>query len=156
MRPAPARVAAEVEALERQVWAALASGDSGADLALLDPDFLGLYPEGPADRSAHAAPLAEGPVAADWALSDLRVLSPSPSDPGLALIVYRARFTRPGDGSRHDWWISSLWRRRGPRGWTNIFSQDTPAAPDGDSGPDPGPELRGGSGPGAGGGTGTA
>jgi hypothetical protein len=128
MKPAPDAIAAEVLARERQVWVALATGDAVADLALLDEDFLGLYPDGPSGRSDHAAQLAAGPVAADWQLSDIRVLQLSSADPGLVLVAYRARFRRLRDGAPQDWWISSIWRATGPGVWRNVFSQDTPVS----------------------------
>jgi len=53
--------AAEVEAAERAVWAALMRGDKAADLALLSPDFLGVYPSGFADRAEHAMQCDDGP-----------------------------------------------------------------------------------------------
>jgi len=130
MTPAPEAIAAQVLDHERRVWAALETGDAAADLGLLDARFLGLYPDGPADRAAHAAQVSTGPSVGDWQVSDLRVMALSDSDPGLALIVYRASFLRLRDESRQDWWISSIWRAQGDGGWTNIFSQDTPATPD--------------------------
>lgn len=127
MIPAAADIAARIETMERRVWTALANGDARADLALLAPGFMGLYPDGPATREAHAAPLAAGPSVSDWSLSDIRVFALSATSPELALITYRARFDRLSDGVRQDWWISSIWRREADATWRNLFSQDTPA-----------------------------
>ncbi|MCR8723782.1 nuclear transport factor 2 family protein [Frigidibacter sp. ROC022] len=116
----------EVLAAETRVWKALVAGDAGADRELLAESFLGVYGSGFSDREGHAAQLAEGPVVADFALSEARLLRPAPD---LALLAYRARFHRPGTAGADDRYVSSLWQR-GPGGWRNLFSQDTPAVPD--------------------------
>jgi hypothetical protein len=112
---------------ETEVWEALVRGDAAADAQLLSEDFLGVYPTGFADRAAHAGQLEHGSTVADYALSEarLRVLSPD-----CVLLVYRAdwrRQTASGPGDPETMFISSLWCRAGDE-WTNIFSQDTPAA----------------------------
>ena len=117
---------------ETEVWEALVRGDAAADAQLLSEDFLGVYPTGFADRSAHASQLEHGPTVAEYALSEarLRVLSPD-----CVLLVYRAdwrRHTTSGPGGPETTFISSLWCRAGDK-WTNVFSQDTPAAPSPDA-----------------------
>jgi hypothetical protein len=117
---------------EIEVWEALVRGDAAADAQLLSEDFLGIYPTGFADRSAHAGQLEHGPTVADYTLSEarLRVLSPD-----CVLLVYRAdwrRQTESGPGDLETMFISSLWCRAGDV-WTNVFSQDTPAAGSPDS-----------------------
>jgi hypothetical protein len=112
---------------ESEVWEALVRGDAAADAQLLSEDFLGVYPTGFADRSAHASQLEHGPTVADYALSEarLRVLSPD-----CVLLVYRAdwrRHSASGPGDLETMYISSLWCRAGDA-WTNVFSQDTPAS----------------------------
>jgi hypothetical protein len=113
--------------LETQVWEALAHGDADADRALLTSDFLGVYTTGFANRSEHAAQLANGPTVATYAITDARLLRVSPTN---VLLCYRADYRRMRDGRPGDeetMFISSLWTERDGR-WLNSFSQDTPAA----------------------------
>jgi hypothetical protein len=112
-------------AAEEAVWHALRDGDAAADAALLDDAFLGVYPSGFATRSDHAGQLAQGPTIAAFRLEDARVLKLGPD---VALLAYRAVFSRPGDPACETMYVSSLWRRDGD-GWRNLFSQDTPAGP---------------------------
>jgi hypothetical protein len=112
---------------EIEVWEALVRGDAVADAHLLSADFLGVYPTGFADRSAHAAQLEGGPTVAEYVLSEarIRVLSPD-----AVLLAYRADWRRAspsGVGEPETMFVSSLWCRAGDR-WENVFSQDTPAA----------------------------
>lgn len=107
---------------EHRVWAALQQGDAAADLALLAPGFLGLYPSGYAGRADHAAQLASGPSVAHYAIAEARVLQ---LRDGLALLTYLASYARPGAERRECMWVSSLWERQAG-GWINLFSQDTP------------------------------
>lgn len=113
----------ELVAAEIAVWQALVEGDAEADGAALHPAFLGVYPDGFADRAAHVAQLAEGPTVTEFALEQRRAL---PLATGHALLSYRATFRRPGGDGPEVMWVSSIWQRRGP-GWINVFSQDTPA-----------------------------
>jgi hypothetical protein len=110
--------------LELEVWEALVRGDAVADADLLSADFLGVYPTGFADRSAHAAQLEGGPTVAEYVVSDarIRVLS---SD--AVLLAYRADWRRASSTEPETMFVSSLWCRAGDR-WENVFSQDTPAA----------------------------
>lgn len=112
----------ELLAQEHRVWAALQHGDAAADLALLAPGFLGLYPSGYADRSDHAAQLAAGPSVAQYSVEDARVL---PLRDGLAMLTYLVTYARPGPERRERMWVSSLWERQAGS-WVNLFSQDTP------------------------------
>jgi hypothetical protein len=109
--------------LETAVWEALVRGDAVADARLLSADFLGVYPTGFADRSAHAAQLEEGPTVAEYTLSEarIRVLSPD-----AVLLAYRADWRRASSTEPEAMYVSSLWCRAGD-GWENLFSQDTPA-----------------------------
>jgi hypothetical protein len=113
-------------ALETRVWQALADGDAEADLRLLDPAFIGVYPTGFATREDHAAQLADGPAVGSFSISDARL---STLAPGAVLLSYRASLSRPGgkgSPASQTLYVSSVWRQRG-ESWVNIFSQDTPA-----------------------------
>lgn len=114
--------------LEVRVWDALVSGDAAADSALLEEGFVGLYTTGFADKAQHVGQLVSGPTVADYALSSARLVV---LGPGVALLAYRADFIRTGRTKREAMYVASVWRR-GPEGWRNIFSQDTP-----DGGPAP-------------------
>jgi hypothetical protein len=116
-------------ALERRVWQALADGDSLADANLLDARFLGVYASGFASRADHAAQLANGPVVADFAIHEPRLLTLATD---VVMLSYRATFSRPGGAGAarvHTVFISSIWTQQGAT-WLNVFSQDTPAAGD--------------------------
>lgn len=108
---------------ERRVWDALMKGDAAADTALLHAAFMGVYPDGVADRSAHAGQLAQGPSIAAYSLSEVIV---KPLGDEHALICYRATFRRTTRDSFEQMFVSSIWQRQDD-GWINIFSQDTPA-----------------------------
>ena len=114
---------ATIEELERQVWQALVDGDRAADISLLAPDFLGVYPSGFAGRDDHAGQLDAGPSVAAFDLSQITIRHLSED---AALITYRADFTRPGRAGE-AMLVSSLWERRAGD-WVNTFSQDTPLA----------------------------
>jgi hypothetical protein len=112
--------------LERNVWDALRRGDAAEDARLLAEDFLGVYPSGFADRSDHAAQLANGPTVADFELHEARMMVLTDND---VLLSYRAdwhRLTTGQCGARESMYVSSLWSRRSGR-WVNVFSQDSPA-----------------------------
>ena len=113
----------ELVALESAVWDALVAGDADADLALLAPGFLGVYPSGFADRDDHAGELAGGPTVSEYAIHDARLLVVTEDD---VMLSYRAVSRRRPDAEPETQYISSLWSRRGGR-WLNVFSQDTPA-----------------------------
>jgi hypothetical protein len=113
--------------LETRVWDALRRGDAEEDARLLAEDFLGVYPNGFADRSDHAGQLANGPTVADFELHDARLMVVSDDD---VLLSYRAdwhRVTAAGRGAAESMYVSSLWSRRNGR-WVNVFSQDSPAS----------------------------
>ena len=114
----------DIEACERRVWEALLRGDKAADEQLLHRQFIGVYPDGFADRDAHTGQLASGPTISSYALEQIKTIWLGPEH---ALISYRATFTRPGRDTAEVMYVSSIWRRSG-EGWVNIFSQDTPAA----------------------------
>nr|WP_220748528.1 MULTISPECIES: nuclear transport factor 2 family protein [unclassified Jannaschia] len=114
---------AALVAAETDVWRALQTGDAAADEAALHPSFLGVYTDGPADRAAHTGQLANGPTIAEFAIDRAQAM---PLAPALALLTYRARFTRMGGDAAEEMWVSSLWRAEAD-GWVNLFSQDTPA-----------------------------
>ncbi|MCC5970966.1 MAG: nuclear transport factor 2 family protein [Pararhodobacter sp.] len=113
----------ELIACETAVWEALVTGDAAADAAALSADFLGVYPDGFAGRDSHTGQLSNGPTVASYQLSEARVM---PLGPDHALLAYRASFVRTGRERREGMFVSSIWRRCDD-GWTNIFSQDTPA-----------------------------
>ena len=110
-------------AQEHRVWRALVAGDAQADAALLDEDFLGVYPSGFAGRADHAEQLEAGPSVTRYAIEQARVIEAGADH---ALLCYLARYTRPGRDAEEAMYVSSLWRRDGA-GWINLFSQDTPA-----------------------------
>jgi hypothetical protein len=111
-------------ALETRVWQALADGDAAADLALLDPAFVGVYASGFAGRGEHAAPLPDGPAVGSFAIEDARLLALAERT---VLLAYRATFTRPGAAEPvQTMFVSSVWVERGGE-WRNVFSQDTAA-----------------------------
>ncbi|MEW2911651.1 nuclear transport factor 2 family protein [Leisingera sp. JC11] len=111
-------------ALETKVWEALTAGDPEADGRMLTEDFLGVYPSGFSDKAGHCEQLQDGPVMADYRLSDaqLRVISD-----GAVLLSYRAAYCPAGSREWKEMLISSLWEKRAD-GWLNSFSQDTPTA----------------------------
>ena len=113
--------------LESKVWDALRRGDAEADVHLLADDFLGVYSTGFADRSAHAAQLANSPTVSEFQLLEARLMVLSDND---VLLSYRAewhRFGSPDSDAGESMYISSLWSRRSGR-WVNVFSQDSPLA----------------------------
>ena len=113
----------ELVACETAVWEALVAGDAAADSAALSADFLGVYPDGFAGKDSHTDQLSEGPTVAHYRLSEMRVL---PLGADHALLAYRAAYRRVGSDSAEEMFVSSVWQRDAD-GWTNIFSQDTPA-----------------------------
>lgn len=122
-RTAQDRLMKALVGCETAVWEALVAGDAVADAAALSADFLGVYPDGFAGKDSHLAQLANGPTVARYQLSDIRVM-PLGSDH--ALLAYRATYQRVGQNAWEAMFVSSIWQRQGA-GWTNIFSQDTPA-----------------------------
>jgi ribosomal protein S14 len=114
---------AEIVALEDAVWQALVSGDADGDARLLSDDFLGVYDSGFSAKSDHVGQVADGPSVQDYRLSDIRLHL---ARDGLALLCYRADYTRTGATSPEVMYVSSLWQQT-PQGWRNSFSQDTAA-----------------------------
>lgn len=112
-------------ALEAQVWQALVSGDAVADDALLSDDFLGVYDDGFASKSAHVSQLSGGPTVAQFEISQARSRW---LGEGHAMLSYRAQFRRTRSDAQEVMFVTSIWQRE-DGGWRNIFSQDTPAAP---------------------------
>lgn len=108
---------------ETRVWDALVSGDATADAALLCDSFLGVYPDGFADKAAHAGQLAGGPSIQSYEIDDPRA---RPLGPDHAILSYRARFRRVNRAADETMYVSSIWERRGA-GWVNLLSQDTPS-----------------------------
>jgi hypothetical protein len=110
--------------LESAVWDALVRGDAAADRAQLSEDFLGVYPTGFADRTAHADQLEDGPTVFTY-----EIMSPVIRTFAVehVLLSYEARFQRRATGRAERMYVSSLWSRRDNE-WVNVFSQDTPAA----------------------------
>ncbi len=118
---------------ETAVWQALQRGDAEADRAALHAEFLGVYPSGFAGRDAHCDQLANGPTVERFALSKARVL---PLADDCALLAYLATYHLPGDERERAMYVSSIWKREATR-WTNVFSQDTEALPEGTKNPLP-------------------
>ena len=110
--------------LEARVWDALRRGDAAADVALLSPAFLGVYPSGTSDRQGHAAQLDGGPSVIHYEIQDPQVKWLSPT---MGLLSYKASFARPRRGRQDEMYVSSIWSLEGGR-WLNVFSQDTPVA----------------------------
>ncbi|MFJ6044109.1 DUF4440 domain-containing protein [Brachybacterium paraconglomeratum] len=110
--------------LEEQVWQAEVTGDVAAERELLPPDFLGVDTGGVNDLERHIAQLADGPITADFALSEARLLRVGQD---AVLLSYRADARAPREQAAETFFITSLWQRREGR-WWNTFSQDTPAA----------------------------
>ncbi|UWQ73376.1 nuclear transport factor 2 family protein [Leisingera sp. M658] len=113
---------AEILTLETKVWEALVSGDPEADGRMLSEDFLGVYPSGFSGKAGHCDQLKDGPVMAQFRLSDaqLRVITEQ-----AVLLSYRARYRSSGSSCWQVMLISSLWEKSAS-GWLNTFSQDTP------------------------------
>ncbi len=110
--------------LESRVWDALVRGDAEADLALLAPDFVGLYPTGTSDRDQHAGQLAHGPTVVSYSIEEPQLIHVSGA---AVLLLYRACYRGSHDGADEAMYVSSLWCERAGQ-WCNVFSQDTPAA----------------------------
>lgn len=108
---------------ETAVWEALVQGDAAADRAALAENFLGVYPDGFADREDHVGQLANGPSVATYKLSHMQA---RPLGGAFALLSYRAEFIRAARSETEAMYVSSIWQRVGD-GWVNVFSQDTPA-----------------------------
>lgn len=111
-------------ALEEKVWQAQVTGDPEAEREVLPGDFLGVDTDGFADLDQHLAQLADGPLTAQYALSEARLLRLGEE---AVLLSYRADARAPGAQTAQRYYISSLWQRREGR-WWNTFSQDTPGA----------------------------
>lgn len=111
-------------ALEERVWQAQVSGDAAAEREVLPEDFLGVDTGGFNDLERHLAQLSDGPITAQYALSEARLLRLGED---AALLSYRADARSPGAEVEEVFYISSLWQRREGR-WWNTFSQDTPGA----------------------------
>ena len=114
-------------ALEEQVWQAQVTGEAAAERELLPADFLGVDTGGFNDLERHLSQLADGPVTADFALSEARLLWVGED---AVLLSYRADARAPGAEVEERFYITSLWQRREGR-WWNTFSQDTPGTSDG-------------------------
>ena len=99
-------------------------GDATAQKDLLADNFLGVYETGFDDRVGHCNDLSDGPIVADYELSQARIMVLSE---GMVLLSYfsTSRFFEDGSpGETKGMYISSIWRQFGAV-WKNIFSQDT-------------------------------
>jgi hypothetical protein len=108
--------------LEEQVWQAQVAVDAEAERELLPPDFLGVDTGGSNDLERHLAQLDDGPITAQFTLSEARLLHLGED---AVLLSYRADARAPGSQTEERFYISSLWQRREGR-WWNTVSQDTP------------------------------
>ncbi|KIC20886.1 nuclear transport factor 2 family protein [Leisingera sp. ANG-Vp] len=113
---------ADILALETRVWEALVQGDPEADGQMLSEDFLGVYPSGFSDKAGHCDQLRDGPVMAEYRLSNSRLCLITE---GAVLLSYHAAYRPAGSEDWKAMLISSLWERHAT-GWLNTFSQDTP------------------------------
>ena len=113
---------AEVLACEHAVWRALMDGDIKAEDRALSPGFLGVYPDGYADKSALCQALENGPTVASFSVSEERFIQ---LGEGRVLLVYLAEYQQIGVDEAEKMYVSSLWQKEG-QDWRNIFSQDTP------------------------------
>lgn len=114
---------AELEVCETRVWEALVQGDKLADSEALHVDFLGVYSDGFAGKDDHVRQLEDGPTIEKFELSDCRVL---PLGQNYVIFSYRADFLKKTKTAVEVMYVSSIWQRNDV-GWTNVFSQDTPA-----------------------------
>lgn len=108
---------------ETRVWDALVEGSSEADDAALHRDFLGVYPDGFANKDDHVGQLSDGPSVVRYALSDFRLRKLGHDH---AVLSYRADYLRTGKKAQEAMYVSSIWQREAD-GWFNILSQDTRA-----------------------------
>lgn len=108
--------------LEEQVWQAQVAGDAEAERELLPPDFLGVDTGGLNDLERHLDQFADGPITAQYALAEARLLRLGED---AVLLTYQADARAPGAEGEERFFITSLWQRRSDR-WWNTFSQDTP------------------------------
>lgn len=109
---------------ETAIWDALVSGDMTQDAAGLDAAFLGVYPDGFANKNAHVQQLANGPTIATYEIDASQAMWLGPNH---ALLSYRATYQRTSGPAPEVMYVSSIWKRKGA-GWISVFSQDTPAA----------------------------
>jgi hypothetical protein len=124
MRKVLNQTLSELTACETHVWDTLVAGDQSADAKALHDQFLGVYPDGFAEKSDHTGQLADGPTVTEYTLTELQT---KPLGPNHALLSYRADFTRAAKSIPDTMYVSSIWQRA-TTGWINIFSQDSPAA----------------------------
>ena len=109
--------------LERQVWEALKSGNREADARLLSDEFVGLYASGVGSKEEHVGQLDGGPTVVAYEITDPQLLI---LHEDMAMLIYRAKWWRPGKVDPTVYYISSIWQLS-DQGWMNIFSQDTEA-----------------------------
>jgi hypothetical protein len=115
----------EIIEMEAQIWEALRRGDAKSDAALLTDDFLGVYPSGFWNKTAHCEQMKDGPIIAEYRLTDERLTLLSDN---CVLLTYRAYYSWYAKPEKTEqMYISSVWQRM-DGAWKNSFSQDTPAA----------------------------
>lgn len=110
--------------LERQVWEALKSGNREADARLLSDEFVGVYASGVGSKEGHVGQLDGGATVVAYEITEPQLLT---LHEGMAMLIYRATWWRPGKVDPTVYYISSIWQCS-DRGWLNIFSQDTEAS----------------------------
>ena len=115
---------ADLFAYETRVWDALVAGDAATDSGLLSEDFLGVYPDGFANKADHVGQLAQGATVDTFKISQCQA---KPLGEGHAIFSYKAQFRRHGQPIDETMFVSSVWERT-REGWINVFSQDTPCA----------------------------
>jgi hypothetical protein len=112
--------------LEMEVWNALATGDAEADIRLLADNFLGVYGSGFIGKKDHTGQLQNGPIVAQFSLSNARIQVLSER---IVLLSYRAEWVRyesTSESDKESMYVTSIWRDFDGV-WRNTFSQDTPA-----------------------------
>jgi len=115
-------LAAEIEALERSGWEALASDDGARfyDDVMAD-DGLMVFPGMVFDRKTSIEGIRAAQPWAKWTMDEVRVLDLG-DDAGL--ITYRAVAQRTGE-PEYDTYMSSVYARRDGR-WVLVLHQQSP------------------------------
>lgn len=107
--------------LEKKVWDCLLSGDYKSDEKLLSDDFLGVYPSGFFGKTHHVNALKNGPIIADYEISDARIKVLSEN---IVLMSYSSIYKKTKSSISITMFITSIWQNFSGV-WKNTFSQDT-------------------------------
>ncbi len=117
---------AAVIAKEKAVWEAFKAKSPDAFDHLIAGDMVAVDAGGIADKAAVMKSISDIDLK-DYALSDLRVVMPSPNT---AIVTYKAsqHGTYKGQELSPTVYASSVWVKRSHH-WVGVFHQETPAAP---------------------------